>query len=114
MNFNETNEFQKDFKKLSKKYKSLKDDLVEFKKVVAEFPLGTSRHFVILHSREEIKILKARLFCRYLKGTSLRIIYAYEEEEQTIYFIELYYKGEQTNENKKLIDEFLRHLEEEF
>ena len=107
MNFNETNEFAKALKRLSKKYRSLPDDLLEFKKVITEFPLGSGKHFVILHSQEEIKILKARLFCRYLRGASLRITYAYQEAKTTIDFIELYFKGEQVNENKQLIKEFL-------
>ena len=107
MNFSETNEFSKDFKRLSKKYKSLPDDLLEFKKVISELPLGSGRHFVILHSQEEVKILKARLFCRYLRGASLRIIYAYQEAKATVDFIELYFKGEQVNETKSLIKNFL-------
>lgn len=107
MNFNETDEFAKAFKRLSKKYRSLPDDLLEFKKVVTELPLGSGKHFVILHSLEEVKILKARLFCRYLRGASLRIIYAYREAKTTIDFIELYFKGEQVNENRILIKEFL-------
>ena len=107
MNFNETEEFAKNFKRLSKKYRSLPDDLLEFKKVVSKLPLGSGKHFVILHSQEEVKILKARLFCKYLRGASLRIIYAYQEVKTTIDFIELYFKGEQVNENRQLIKEFL-------
>ena len=107
MNFNETDEFAKAFKRLSKKYRSLPDDLLEFKKVISELPLGSGKHFVILHSQEEMKILKARLFCRYLRGASLRIIYAYQEAKTTIDFTELYFKGEQVNETKSLIKNFL-------
>ncbi|PIU98338.1 hypothetical protein COS61_01935 [Candidatus Wolfebacteria bacterium CG03_land_8_20_14_0_80_40_12] len=107
MNFNETDEFAKAFKRLSKKYRSLPDDLLEFKKVVSELPLGSGKHFVILHDQEEVKILKARLFCMYLRGASLRVIYAYQEAETTIDFIELYFKGEQVNESRQLIKEFL-------
>ncbi len=110
MNFNETNEFTKAFKRLSKKYKSLPDDLLEFKKVVSELPLGSGKHFVILHSQEEAKVLKARLFCRYLRGASLRIIYAYREAGAIIDFIELYFKGEQVNEDRTLINNYLRRL----
>ncbi|NCN94779.1 hypothetical protein GW888_00185 [Candidatus Wolfebacteria bacterium] len=110
MNFNESDEFIKAFKRLSKKYRSLPDDLLEFKKVVSEFPLGSGKHFVVLHSQEEIKILKARLFCRYLRGTSLRIVYAYRGTIKTIDFIELYFKGEQVNETKSLINDFLNQF----
>ncbi len=110
MNFSETNEFSKDFKRLSKKYRSLPDDLLEFKKIVSEIPLGSGKHFVVLHENEEVKILKARLFCKYLRGASLRIIYAYREVETTIDFIEIYFKGEQVNENRDLISNFLRQF----
>jgi len=110
MNFSETNEFSKDFKQLSKKYRSLPDDLLEFKRIVSEIPLGSGKHFVVLHENEGVKILKARLFCKYLRGASLRIIYAYQETETKIDFIELYFKGEQVNENRALINEFLRQL----
>ncbi|MDD3735058.1 MAG: hypothetical protein PHO31_01105 [Candidatus Pacebacteria bacterium] len=113
MNFNEINEFTKNFKRLSRKYKSLPDDLLEFKKVVSEFPLGNGKHFVILHSQEEVKIIKARFFCRYLRGASLRIIYGYRGNEEMIDFIELYFKGEQENENKVLIKEYLHQLNKE-
>ena len=110
MNFSETNKFSKDFKRLSKKYKSLPDDLLEFKRIVSEIPFGSGKHFVVLHENEEVKILKARLFCKYLRGASLRITYAYVETSTTINFIELYFKGEQANENKALINEFLRQF----
>ncbi len=110
MNFNETDEFTKNFKRLSKKYRSLPDDLLEFKRIVTELPLGSGKHFVILHSQEKVKVVKARFFCRYLRGASLRIIYAYQEAETEIDFIELYFKGEQANENRAFINEFLRQF----
>jgi len=40
----------------------------------------------------------------------LRIIYAYIEASTAIRFIELYFKGEQVNEDKSRINEFLRQL----
>ena len=60
-------------------------------------------------------ILKARLFCRTLKGSSLRIIYAYIEEKSQvefvgIEFVELYFKGDKENEDSKGIQEYLRLL----
>lgn len=110
MNFNETHEFSKELKRLSKKYRSLPDDLLEFKKIISEIPLGSGKHFVVLHENEEVKILKARLFCKYLRGASLRITYAYIEKSTTISFIELYFKGEQINEDKGRIKDFLHQL----
>lgn len=127
MNFSATNEFLKDFKRLSKKYRSLPDDLLEFKKIVSKIPLGSGKHFVVLRENEEVnpvrssgrsprptsngvKILKARLFCKYLRGASLRITYAYIEKSTAIFFIELYFKGEQVNEDKGRISDFLRQF----
>lgn len=110
MKFNETEEFSKDFKRLSKKYKSLPDDLLEFKKVITSLPLGSGKHFVILRNLEQVKIIKARFFCKYLRGASLRITYAYRESVKTIDFIELYFKGEQENEDKKRIKYFLENI----
>lgn len=107
MNFDETDEFSKDFKRLSKKYKSLPDDLFEFKKVVSKFPHGIGKHFVVLIVREMVKIVKSRLFCRYLKGSSMRIIYAYCESKNRIEFIQLYFKGDKENEDHNRIKNYL-------
>jgi len=108
MNFNETDEFSHDFKRLSKKYKSLSDDLLEFKKVVSEFPIGISKHFTVLIERETVKIIKGRLFCRYLKGSSLRIIYAYCESKHRVEFIQLYFKGEKESEDRNRIKNYIK------
>lgn len=108
MNFNEINDFTKDFKRLFKKYKSLPNDFSEFKKIVSQIPLGTGRHFIVLTNTGEIKVVKARLFCRYLKGSSLRIVYAYHEKKQMIEFIELYPKNEKEREDNERIRNYLK------
>jgi len=105
--FDELPEFQKDCKRLGKKYKSLIDDLKEFRNVVSIVPLGNSKHFIIITQIKVLYIVKARLFCRYLKGSSLRVIYAYFEQEQRIEFIEVYFKGDKENENHDRIMEYL-------
>ena len=107
MTFDELPEFQKDCKRLGKKYKSLIDDLKEFRNVVSIVPLGNSKHFIIITQIKVLYIVKARLFCRYLKGSSLRVIYAYFEQEQRIEFIEVYFKGNKENENHDRIMEYL-------
>lgn len=108
MNFNELPEFQKEFKRLGKKYKSLSDDLREFCNIITVVPLGNSKHFNIMTKTESYCIIKARLFCRYLKGSSLRVIYSYSEQKNKIDFIELYFKGEKENENRDRIKEYLK------
>lgn len=113
MNFKSTAEFQKDFKKLFKKFKTLDDDLIEFKKVLNEVPLGIGKHFNIITESSSIYIVKARFFCRSLKKKDLRIIYAYIENHQMIEmigieFIEIYFKGNKGNEDRERIKQYLK------
>ena len=108
MNFNELPEFTKEFKRLTKKYKSLPDDLEEFKRVITVEPLGNSKHFNTITKNEQCVIVKARLFCRYLKGSSLRSIYAFHCNNLKVDFIEIYFKGDQENENRERIKEYLK------
>jgi len=108
MSFNEIQEFNRDFKKLSKKFKSLKNDLAEFKKVLNEVPLGIGKHFNVITKSESAHIIKARFFCRYLKGRTLRIIYAYNQEKKLIEFIEIYFKGNKQNEDRNRIRSYLQ------
>ena len=107
MNFNQTENFAGNFKKLSKKYKSLPEDLIEFQKVITKYPLGTGKHFATLRVHEKISLVKARLFCRYLRGSSLRLIYAWHEKKQLIEYIEIYFKGDQEIHDEKLIKSYL-------
>ena len=113
MNFKSTIEFQKDFKKLSKKFKSLDSDLAEFKKVLNEAHLGIGRHFNVIIKTDSVYIVKARFFCRSLKKKNLRIIYAYIESHQIIEmigieFIEIYFKGKKEREDGNRIKEYLK------
>lgn len=111
MNFNELPEFTKECKRLAKKYKSLPNDLQEFKNVVSVVPLGNSKHFNIVTQTESVKIVKARFFCRYLKGSSLRVIYSYIEGQKKIEFIEMYFKGDKENEDRKRIKQYLKSID---
>ena len=107
MTFDELLEFQKERKRLARKYRSLSDDLREFRNVVSVVPLGNRKHFTVIAQNENLHIVKARLFCRYLKGSSLRVIYSYFEQEQRIEFIEIYFKGDKENEDRHRVKEYL-------
>ena len=108
--FSSLPEFEKEFKRLFKKYRTLDDDLEKFKKVLKNWPLGVGKNFIIVHSTETVKIIKARMACRALYDRSLRIIYAYLEQEKRIEFIEIYYKGAKENEDRERIKEYLKNL----
>lgn len=115
MNFKGTTEFQKDFKRLSKKFRSLDGDLIEFKKILNEAPLGIGKHFNVITKTDYLYIVKARFFCKSLKKKNLRIIYAYIGNSQIIEmigieFIEIYFKGEKENENRERIKDYLKNF----
>lgn len=84
--------------------------MAEFKKVVGVVPFGNSKHFAVLHRQNDIYIVKARFFCRYLKGATMRIIYAYHEAKGAIDLIELYFKGEKGREDQKRIKEYIENI----
>ncbi len=109
-NYSELPEFPKEFNRFSKKYKSLSDDLEEFKGVVDVVPMGNSKHFNVITRNEQCAVIKARLFCRYLKGSSLRIIYAFHYQSYKIDFIEIYFKGKKENENCERIQTYLKNF----
>jgi hypothetical protein len=72
-------------------------------------------YIAVLHIHKGVKIIKARMFCRSLRGSSLRIIYAYifgraEITFVGIEFIELYFKGNKQREDEERIKEYLRNL----
>ena len=102
--------FEKEFERLSKKYKTLSDDLEKFKEVLLAHPTGIGKNFTIIHVMGDIKIVKARMACRTLRDRSLRVIYAYHEQEQKITLIELYYKGDKENEDRGRIEQYLKAM----
>lgn len=110
MNFDELPEFHRERKRLARKYRSLSEDLQELRNVVSVVPLGNSKHFAVIVRNETLHVVQARLFCRYLKGSSLRVIYSYFEQERRIEFIQIYDKGEQKNEDRGRVRAYLtRH-----
>ena len=109
-------DFEKDFRKLLKKFKTLEGDLETFintqLKLYHKQKVDNSGVVRISNlAIDKPKIFKARKFaCKSLRGTGvksgIRIIYAYYEEEDMIEFIEIYYKGEKANEDR---DRIVRH-----
>jgi hypothetical protein len=111
IDFDSLPKFQKEFRRLAKKNKSLPEDLREFCNVLSAVPLGTGKHFAVVAQANDIYIVKARFFCRCLKGSSLRIVYAYFEMRKKIEFIELYSKDEKEAENAERIKEYLKNYQ---
>ncbi|MGE5342186.1 MAG: hypothetical protein ACM3SY_11985 [Candidatus Omnitrophota bacterium] len=108
-----TEPFQKDLKKLLKRFPSLEEDLKIFidiqLKLYHKIRLDNDGIKQITGLKEEYpKVYKAKKFaCKSLRGkgaqSGIRIIYVYHEQEDIIEFIEMYYKGDQENENLERI-----------
>ena len=110
ISFNELPAFSKEYRRYLKKYRTLVSDFLNFKKIILSIPCGVGKHFNIIAVSNDVKIIKARLFCRYLKGSSLRIIYGFHCVSQKIDFIEIYFKGDKENEDRERIKEYLKNF----
>jgi mRNA-degrading endonuclease RelE of RelBE toxin-antitoxin system len=125
MNYKETEEFQKDFKRLVKKFRSLGEDL-EFIKIatIEPYHIGVLQNGVLEKKdanaifpipnfcSDELKICKIKKFaCKALKGrgvqSGIRVIYAYHVLTNTVDFIEMYFKSESENEDKERISQYI-------
>ena len=109
-------EFEKDFKKLLKRFRTLEDDLNNFIRTELNLyhKLGIDNKGIIQIPGvpfNDPKIFKAKkIACRSLKGrgvqSGIRVIYSYFEKTDKIEMIEIYYKGDKENEDRERI---LRH-----
>jgi hypothetical protein len=116
--YEESVEFKKDFKRLTKRFISLPDDFLVVKKAVIEL-----RHILNINNLSTFEILgfssqvlsfwKIKKFaCKSLKGrgvqSGLRIVYAWHSALFKVVFLEIYFKAEQENENRKKIKDHLK------
>jgi hypothetical protein len=109
MTFEELAEFKKDLKTLTKKYRTLNDDLGVVKSVLEvspdERPPFSFRIDDLGLKTCVIKVKK--IACKSMKGrgvnSGLRLIYAHFPEENKIVFIELYHKNSKEIEDKERI-----------
>jgi len=118
MNYNETEEFIRDFKKRLKKFPSLTNDLETAKKHVIELfhvrKIDNRSTFKIksIGNTEELQFYKIKKFaCKSLKGrgvrSGIRIIYAFFPNQQKVVFIEIYFKAQQENETRQRMIDFV-------
>ena len=106
-------EFEKDIKRLLKRFKTLEEDLKIFIRtelnLYHKLKVDNKGIFQIPGLKiDSPKIFKAKKFaCRSLKGkgvhSGMRVIYAYFEEEDKIELIVIYYKGDKENEDRERI-----------
>lgn len=112
--------FDKDLKRLSKKYRTLPEDLDTFIDVEMKLfhKLSIDNGGIVRISGlgiEAPKVFKVlRFACKSLKGTGsksgIRITYVYDESQDNVVFVEMYFKGDKENEDRKRILDFLKTL----
>ena len=106
-------EFEKEKKKLLKRFRTIDEDLDNFINVQLKLfhKLGIDsnavEHITDLGINEP-KIFKVKKFaCKSLKGkgvqSGIRIIYSYFENSDRIEFVEIYYKGDKEKEDRDRI-----------
>jgi mRNA-degrading endonuclease RelE of RelBE toxin-antitoxin system len=118
INYKSTSSFEKDLKKLLKKFRSLEEDIEIAKKNAIELYHihkidNNSVEPIPNFCTQELIICKIKKFaCKSLRGrgvqSGVRIIYAYYVLNHTVDFIEIYFKGEAENEDKERIKMYLR------
>ncbi len=109
MNYEETPEFLRDLKRISKKFPSILDDLETVKKNVIELRhvhekdnLSTFEVPGLDTDKKTFSIWKIKKFaCKSLKGrgvkSGIRVIYALFPEKKSVHLLEIYFKGSQKN-----------------
>jgi mRNA-degrading endonuclease RelE of RelBE toxin-antitoxin system len=113
MEFETLPEYDKDVKRLLKKYRTLVDDLKAVKKVLQIRPdahppfsfriegLGITTCAI------KVKKIASDSFKGKGNNSGLRLVYAYFQAEQRIVLVELYHKNEKENEDKqRILDNF--------
>jgi len=114
INFEELPDYQKDLKRLLKKYRTLNVDLEDVRKDLNDepraFPPFSFRieNLGITTCVIKIKKIASDSFKGRGVNSGFRLIYAYFEQEKRIVFIELYHKNEKENEDRERI---LRNFE---
>lgn len=117
MHYQKHPSFDRDFKKLLKRFRTLESDFKTLKTYALEpFHQLKAKIPGILEIKgfcgEAFESYKVRKFaCRALKGrgsnTGLRVIYVHHPATQTITFIEIYFKGDQENEDRVRLQGFI-------
>ena len=109
MKFESVPEFEKDLKKLRKRFRSLTEDLEVVKKVLTTSPYERPPFsFRIEGLGIGTCVIKVRkIACKSLKGrgvnSGLRLVYAHFEVEEKVILIELYHKGDKSCEDRERI-----------
>jgi hypothetical protein len=114
------NFFEKDLKRLLKRFCSLNEDIKRAKvNAIETYHVAKIDNHGIFSIQgyccESVKILKVKKFsCKSLKGfgaqSGIRIIYAFYPSDSKVEFIEIYYKGDKENEDRERIKVYFESM----
>ena len=109
-------EFDRDMKKLVRRYKTLEEDLTRFVNIqlFLYHKAGKEDRGIVridLLGSTTKPVFKAKKFaCLSMKGkgvrTGIRVVYAYDEPDDKVELIEIYHKSDQTVEDRKRIAKY--------
>ena len=123
MNYKEDPEFSKELKRLSKKWRTLPEDIDFAKKIIgklyvpqqgvdlvtARSLMFNSRRATILFDSEFCEIVKMRLDCASPGGKNkLRLVFAFDRTVNSITLVELFAKNDKDREDEKRLKKY-RH-----
>jgi len=122
MNYSETAEYARDFRKLLNKFPSLNDDMEITKKFRIELfhiqKIDNRSIFEIekAGNDDSLRFFKIKKFqCKSLKGrgskSGVRVIYAFHCADLKVVFLEIYFKGEKENEDRIRIKNYLQNFQ---
>jgi mRNA-degrading endonuclease RelE of RelBE toxin-antitoxin system len=112
--------FDRDFKKLLKKFRTLNEDFATLRQYHIETfhsmnIKGDDPVEIQYACGENFKSYKVKKFaCKSLPGrgkqSGLRVIYVYQPDKKLVTFIEIYFKADKENEDKGRLKEFISEL----
>lgn len=107
MKFIETPPFKKNVKELTKRFRTLPLAIEVRKNVLTATPIHYLAQAISgLGNEIPLPVYKLKFSCANLAGNRLRLIYTYDAPNETITFIEVYFKGDKENEDQNLITQF--------
>ena len=119
MQIDKSKEFDRDFKPLLKRYRTLETDMNNLVDALESSPSPESKSNLIIlkHEGNRLYGLKAYLYCASLKtDRKIRVIYTYDVDGQRIKLVEIYVKSGKDKHDKKRLEryfgEFLNEIRE--
>ncbi|MDR0820145.1 MAG: hypothetical protein LBN19_01265 [Endomicrobium sp.] len=121
INYSQTPKFGKDFKKLLKRFRTLEEDFKTMKESEIEIyhlKKGETNAVVPMQEfcgQDYLSMKVKKMACKSLKGkgnrSGLRVTYVFEQKENKITFIEMYYKSDQENESRERLSAFIEKID---